>query len=158
MTELFAKLVNGFQPLKLHLRYLIGFQRTLCYVAINNTCCVAEFEFQKQLFRGVLVKRCSENMRQIYRRTPMPKFDFNKVAKQLDWNHYRHGCAPANLVHSFQLIFLRTPLKGCFWSLRNFSNKQRKYFWNKKNYNALISFQTTDIMFWTEHLGKQVFQ
>ena len=28
-------------------------------------------------------KRCSENMQQIYRRTPMPKSDFNKVALQL---------------------------------------------------------------------------
>ena len=35
---------------------------------------------QKQPSRGVLRKRCSENMQQIYRRTPMPKCDFNKVA------------------------------------------------------------------------------
>ena len=42
--------------------------------------------FQKQPSRGVLKKRCSENMQQIYRRTPMPKCDFNKVAKQLYWN------------------------------------------------------------------------
>ena len=35
---------------------------------------------QKQPPRGVLKKRCSENMQQIYRRTPMPKCDINKVA------------------------------------------------------------------------------
>ena len=29
------------------------------------------------------IRRCSESMQQIYRRTPMPKCDFNKVAKQL---------------------------------------------------------------------------
>ena len=40
-------------------------------------------EDQKQPFRGVLSKRCSENMQQIYRRTPMLKCDFNKVAEQL---------------------------------------------------------------------------
>ena len=34
-------------------------------------------------FRAVLRKRCSENMHQIYRRTPMSKCDFNKVAKRL---------------------------------------------------------------------------
>ena len=39
--------------------------------------------YHKQWFRGVLKKRCSEKMQQIYRRTPMPKCDFNKVAKQL---------------------------------------------------------------------------
>ena len=38
---------------------------------------------QKQPLKGVLEKRCSENMQQIYRRTPMPKCNFNKAAKQL---------------------------------------------------------------------------
>ena len=33
-----------------------------------------------------LAKRCFENMQQIYRRTPMPKCDFNSVALQLYWN------------------------------------------------------------------------
>ena len=36
---------------------------------------------QKQPSRGVLRKRCSKNMPQIYRRTPMPKCDFNKAAE-----------------------------------------------------------------------------
>ena len=35
---------------------------------------------------GVLTKRCYENLQIIYRRTPMPKCDFNKVAFQLYWN------------------------------------------------------------------------
>ena len=35
---------------------------------------------QKRPLSGVLGKRCSENMQQIHRRTPMPKCDFNKVA------------------------------------------------------------------------------
>ena len=38
---------------------------------------------KKQPPRGVLIKRCSENMQEIYRRTPVPKCDFNKVALQL---------------------------------------------------------------------------
>ena len=38
---------------------------------------------QKQPSRGVFIKSCSENMQQIYRRTPMLKCDFNIVAKQL---------------------------------------------------------------------------
>ena len=41
---------------------------------------------QKQPPRAVLKKSCSENMHQIYRRTPMPKCDFNKDALQLYWN------------------------------------------------------------------------
>ena len=38
---------------------------------------------QKQRPRGVPRKRCSENRQQIYRRTPMAKCNFNKVALQL---------------------------------------------------------------------------
>ena len=30
-------------------------------------------DIQKKPIRGVLLKRCSENMQQIYRRTPLPK-------------------------------------------------------------------------------------
>ena len=37
---------------------------------------------QKQPSRGVLKKKCFENMQPIYRTTPMPRCDFNKVAKQ----------------------------------------------------------------------------
>ena len=38
---------------------------------------------QKQPSRVVDRKRCSENMQQIYRRPPMPKFNFNEFAKEL---------------------------------------------------------------------------
>ena len=38
---------------------------------------------QKHPSIGVLIKTCSENMQQIYRRTAMPKYDFNKVPKHL---------------------------------------------------------------------------
>ena len=36
---------------------------------------------QKQSFKGVLIKRCSEYMQQIYKRTLMPKCDFHVDAK-----------------------------------------------------------------------------
>ena len=56
---------------------------------------------QKQPPRGVLSKRCSENMQQIYRRTPIPKCDFNKVAEIA----LRHGCSPVNLLHTSRTPF-----------------------------------------------------
>ena len=46
---------------------------------------------QKQPSRGVLRKRCSENGLQIYRRTPMPRFDFNKVALQKSQSYSKQG-------------------------------------------------------------------
>ena len=42
---------------------------------------------QKQPSRGVLIERCSENVHQTYKRTPLLKYDFNKVAQQLYRNH-----------------------------------------------------------------------
>ena len=52
--------------------------------------------FQKQPSRTVLKNSCSENLQQIYRKTTMPKCDFDKNAKQL-----RHGGVPVNLLHVF---------------------------------------------------------
>ena len=47
---------------------------------VNN---IFLFKVQKQPSKGVLRKRCSENMQRIYRRVPMPMCDFNNVALQL---------------------------------------------------------------------------
>ena len=62
--------------------------------------------------RGVLKKRCLENMQQIYRRTPMPKCDFNKVTKQLYWIELRHGCSPVHLLHIFRTVFPKNTSEG----------------------------------------------
>ena len=60
---------------------------------------------QKQPPRGVPRKKCSENMQQIYRRTPMPKCDFNKVAKQLYWNCTSAWVFSCKFTAYFQNIF-----------------------------------------------------
>ena len=50
-------------------------------------------QIKKQPSRGVLRKRCRENMLQIYRRTPMPKCEL--------W----HGFSPVNLQYIFRTPF-----------------------------------------------------
>ena len=75
------------------------------FTSVPNLFCTSKLNFfmmQKQQSRGVPRKRCSANMQQISIRAPMPKYDFNKVAKQIWW------------IFSEDL-FLRTPLGGCFW-------------------------------------------
>ena len=57
---------------------------------------------QKKFSRSVLRKRCSKNMQQIYRRTPMPKYDFNKVILQLYWNR-----TSAWVFHMFRTHFYK---------------------------------------------------
>ena len=46
---------------------------------------------QKQFSSGVLMKRCSENVQQIYKRTPMSNCDFNKIAGNIIEIKFRHG-------------------------------------------------------------------
>ena len=54
-------------------------------------------------------KRCFENMQQIYRRTPMSKCDFNKVALLCNFVKIalRHVYFPVNLLHIFRTPFLK---------------------------------------------------
>ena len=66
-----------------------------------------ERKLQKQPSSGVLRKKCSENMQQIYRRKPMSKFDFNKVAFNFIEIALLHGFSPANLLHIFRTTFPR---------------------------------------------------
>ena len=65
------------------------------------------FTVQKQPPRSVPRKRCSENMQQIYRRTPMSKCDLNKIASNFIEIALRHGCSPVNLLHIFRTPFIK---------------------------------------------------
>ena len=49
------------------------------WIPIVKNFCFFESYIQKQPPRVVLSKRCSEKMQQIYKRTPMPKCEFNKT-------------------------------------------------------------------------------
>ena len=69
---------------------------------------------QKQPPRGVPRKRCSENMQHIYRRIPMSKCEFNKIALQLYWYHTSAWVSPAKCCIFSEHLFLRTPLSGRF--------------------------------------------
>ena len=60
------------------------------------------YGMQKQPCRYVFRKKCSENTQQIYRRTTMPKCDFNFI-KIAFW----HGSSPISLLHIFRTPFPR---------------------------------------------------
>ena len=67
--------------------------------------CMVPYKTQRQPSRGVFRKRFSENVQQIYRRTPMPKCDFKRVAKQLYWNHTSASVFSCNFAACFQNTF-----------------------------------------------------
>ena len=73
--------------------WLIDFQRFLSNMHSRNMS-VLSIQCKKHPFRGVLIKRCSENMQQIYKRTPMPKCDSNFTEITL-----RDVCPPVNLLY-----------------------------------------------------------
>ena len=66
-------------------------------------------EFQKQTFRGVHRKRCSENTQQIYRRTAMPKLIGISI---------RHGCS-VNLLHIFRTSIPKNTYGGLLLEFEN---------------------------------------
>ena len=76
--------------------------------------------------RAVFRKKFSENMQQIYRRTPMLNCDFSKVALQylillLHCNFmeitFRHEYSPVNLLHFFRTPFPKNTSGGLLLSL-----------------------------------------
>ena len=71
------------------LRFPSETKKTLLYSTLQSLLLKWEshvLHTQRQPSKSVLSKRYSENMQQSYRRTPMPKCVFNKIAKQLSWN------------------------------------------------------------------------
>ena len=115
---------------------------------------------QKQPSGGALRKRCSENMQQIYRKTPMPKCDFNKFAMQFYWNHtsawvfsckfaayfqnsFSQNTTGGLLLHAlfFRLVFLSL---GHVIKLQGFYEKSIRYTKKKKkidiNYSLVLDF------------------
>ena len=58
---------------------------------------------QKQPARGVPKKKCSENIKQVYKRAAIPKCNFNKVTLQLYLNHSSALRTPTPLLASASL-------------------------------------------------------
>ena len=80
----------------------------------------SQFRVVQEQFR-----RRSENMQQIYWRTPMPKCDFNKVAKQLYWNHTLQLYWNHTLLHTFRTPFIKNSDCGCFCTFFDSSQWQK---------------------------------
>ena len=55
-------------------------------VTDSSPCCSTKDDKNKITKTEAALQRCSENMQQIHKQTPMPKCHFSKVAQQLYWN------------------------------------------------------------------------
>ena len=94
------------------------------------------------------MKRWSENMQQIHKRTPTPKCDFNKDALQL-----MHGCSPVTLLHAFKVPFSKNPSRGLLlyfpvvvnpWQIQKTDGKKTK---ETEVQNDCLSKETLNIWF-----------
>ena len=92
--------------------------------------------YQKQPSRSVPRKTCSENMQQIYRRTPIPKCDFNKVALQRCWNHTSTWRSPVNLLHIFRAAFLKNTSAPLFLVYIRLNLTCFVHTWNKRFFST----------------------
>ena len=82
---------------------------------------IATRKNHKQPSRGVLRKRCSESIQQIYRRAPMLKCNFNKVARNVIEILLRYGCSFVNLLIIFRTPFPKNTYGGLL--LKNYKSK-----------------------------------
>ena len=90
--------------------------RKLVSCKLITKCYLLKYSIQRQPFRGVLKKRCTENMQQFYRRTLMPKCDFNKAAFEIGlW----HGCSPVNFLNIFRAHFSKNTSRWLLLSIAN---------------------------------------
>ena len=83
--------------------FLKFFEQLFSRTVANDDFCIELFwNLQKQPPRDVPRKKCSDNMQQIYRRTPMQKLlcNFNEITLY-------NGCSPVNLLHLFRTPFLQ---------------------------------------------------
>ena len=83
-------------------RQFVSFTSSPILLVVNQSCA------QKLPSRGVLKKRCSENMQQIYGRTPMPECDFNR------------SCLVNSLVlllNVFRTVFPKSTSGGLLWRI-----------------------------------------
>ena len=63
--------------------WLIGYLFYELFWKADDFLILSIIQLSEAVTRGVPGKSCSENMQNIYWRTPMPKCDFHKFAKQI---------------------------------------------------------------------------
>ena len=99
----------------------------------NNSLTI-HFKLQKQPSRAVLRKRCSENMQQIYRRTPCRSAISIKLLYNFIEIGLQNGCSPVNLLHIFRISFPRNTFRRLLLKLEtayNFFVSWRNFHWRE---------------------------
>ena len=116
---------------------------------LTETCC----KIHKEPSSGVLRKRCSENMQQVYRKTFMQKGASINLLCNFTENALWHRCSPLNLMHFFRMLFpknfpkqsiiflliLRTMLKGKQAVQKDIVPRAKQFSWRDPRSQSLVS-------------------
>ena len=87
-------------------------QSIFCNVSVFSVHWLSSLIVTLKKSTEAALQRCSENMQQIYRRTPMLKCYFNKVANKFIEIKLRHGLSSINLLHIFRTAFPKNTFGG----------------------------------------------
>ena len=74
--------------------------------------------FQKQTSIGILIKKCSENMEQIYRRTPCRSVISIKLLYNFIEIPLRHGASQVDFLHIVKTPSYKSIYRGLLLTLR----------------------------------------
>ena len=111
---------------------LIKNQKSKLWLTLLKKSQSTLLNLQKQPSRGILKKRCSEKMQQIYSRTPMPKLlcHFIEIALQ-------HESSPVNLLHIFRTTFSKNTSGQLLLNVKTRFVRKRST-WNKWNMVSIL--------------------
>ena len=92
----------------------------ICFGSVREKCKKLGIVYiQKQPSRGVLIKRCSENMQQIYiREHPCRSVISIKLKSKIIEITLRHGWSPVDLLYIFRTSFPKNTSGGLLFYLR----------------------------------------
>ena len=108
--------------------------------------CVLDCHYRRANVSKAAFQRCSYDMfweYLIYRRTPMLKCDFNKVALKLYWSRTLAWCSSVDFLHIFRTRFYKNTSVGlllnvCSWILSSW---------------PIIDLKIPKLWFWKSHVS-----
>ena len=131
--------MSNFRKIVLYLLYFVCILEILFELIKSQFRIIwGQTTFQKHPSRCVPIRRCSEDMQQIYRRTTYRSVILIKMICNFIEITLRHGCSPLNLLHIFRTPFYKNIYRGLLLNLccyEEWSANETMWWMIKAKYN-----------------------